>query len=418
MGFNPLKEKGIPIEKQLLSWSELNVRPYDKDEVHPYTRTRIIFMNGIEVEAAMFGHQFHRHTDDMELKRKLALTRRVEQQQQKAINWLIPANESGLEVTIGYEQVAVDLTSFLAQTEPDPYVKAALDFALLEDFDHLYRYSNLLTITNGKMPDEITGPYTEITVGRPTILEHRHPFDEIRKHYDAKKADPLTKLHVQTIVAAEQQTMNFYMNIGNRPEQMLGRGLYLEIAQIEEQHVTHYGSLADPRATWFEMLLEHELNECWLYWSLMQEEPDSYVKGIWERHLGMELEHLKIAGELIKKHEKKDPAEFVPSSLPDPLSFHSNVDYVRKILEEQTDYNAHETKFVPADKMPEGSRYFMYQDVYNAGGAPSEMVIEERIQQKGSDYRQELAGPHPLERFRTTPPKGKKKARSQEETRA
>jgi hypothetical protein len=148
--FNPLKEKGIPLEKQLRSWSELNVKPYDKEKVHPYSRTRGILMNGIEVEGAIFSHQFARHTDDMELKRKLALTRRIEQQQQEAVNWLIPANESVLEVTIGYEQVAVDLTAFLARTEPDPYVKAALDFALLEDFDHLYRYANLLDLVQGK----------------------------------------------------------------------------------------------------------------------------------------------------------------------------------------------------------------------------------------------------------------------------
>lgn len=86
MSFNPLKEKGIPIEKQIRNWSALNVTPYHKKEVHPYTRTRIIFMNGIEVEGAMFSHQFARHTSDPDLKKKLALSRRVEQQQQKAVN--------------------------------------------------------------------------------------------------------------------------------------------------------------------------------------------------------------------------------------------------------------------------------------------------------------------------------------------
>jgi hypothetical protein len=187
MGFNPLREKGIPIEKQLRNWSTLNVKPYDKHQVHPYTRIRIIFMNGIEVEGAMFTHQFARHTDDLDLKRKLAMSRRVEQQQ-KVVNWLILPDESVLEVTIGYEQVAVDLTSFLARTEPDKYVKAALDFALLEDFDHLYRYANLMDMVQGKKAEEVTGPYTEITVGRPTIVEHRHPFDEVRKSYNGKSA--------------------------------------------------------------------------------------------------------------------------------------------------------------------------------------------------------------------------------------
>ena len=400
MGLNPLKEKGIPSEKQLRNWSELNVKPYDKNAVHPYTRTRIILMNGIEVEGAIFGHQFARHTADMELKKKLALTRRVEQQQQKVINWLTPGNETVLEVTIGYEQVAVDLTAFLARTEPDPYVKAALDFALLEDFDHLYRYANLMDLTMGKAAEKVTGQFTEITVGRPTVLEHRHPFDDVRKNYDSKKADFLTKLHVQTITAAEQQTMNFYMNVGNRPEEVLGRGLYLEIGQIEEQHVTHYESLADPTATWFERLVLHEYNECWLYHSLLQEETDAYVKDIWEKHLAMEIEHLRIACELMKKHGKMDPEAMLPKEMPPPFSFQSNIDYVREIMAQQTDYNADGTEFVPGDKIPKDSRYYTYQNAVNAGGVPSEQVIEEHVAKHGSDYRQEIKGPHPVKRYR------------------
>jgi len=399
MGFNPFKEKGMPAEKQIHSWSKMNVKPYNKHDGHPYTRTRIIFMNGIEVEGAIFSHQFHRHTDDLELRKKLALSRRIEQQQQKMINWLIPADESVLEATIGYEQVAVDLTAHLAKTEPDPYVKAALDFALLEDFDHLYRYANLLDLTEGKAAEEITGKYTEITVGRPTIAEHRFPFDDVRKFYNSSKADPLTKLHVLTITAAEQQTMNFYMNVGNRPQDMVGRGLYLEIAEIEEQHVTHYGSLADPRASWFEMLVLHEYNECWLYHSLMQDEPDSYVKRIWEDHLEMEIEHLNIARTLMIQYENKDPMEMFPDSLPAPLKFESNVDYVREILATQTDFNANGTEFIPGSQMPKDSKYDMYQQAVNQGGTPSEQVIEQHVSKKGEEYRQELRGKHPVDRF-------------------
>src|SRR3546814_2633144 len=40
MSFNPLAERGIPIEKQFRNWSELNVEPYDKDAVHPFSRCR------------------------------------------------------------------------------------------------------------------------------------------------------------------------------------------------------------------------------------------------------------------------------------------------------------------------------------------------------------------------------------------
>ena len=58
MALNPLDQKGIPVEEQFRNWSELNVEPYDKHEVDPYTRTRVILMNGIEVESIIFSHQF------------------------------------------------------------------------------------------------------------------------------------------------------------------------------------------------------------------------------------------------------------------------------------------------------------------------------------------------------------------------
>ncbi|MFW5774731.1 MAG: hypothetical protein ACOCW2_00455, partial [Chitinivibrionales bacterium] len=78
MAFNPLKESGTPLEKQFRNWDSLNVKPYDKNDVDPYTRTRIILMNGIEVESALFLHQMARHTKDLNLKRVLCTGRRVE----------------------------------------------------------------------------------------------------------------------------------------------------------------------------------------------------------------------------------------------------------------------------------------------------------------------------------------------------
>jgi hypothetical protein len=117
---NPLEHKGMPVTQQLRHWDDLNPQPYDKMEVDPYTRCRIIAMNGIEVESIMFSHQFSRQVNIPEVREKLAEARRVEQQQQKAVNWLTPGDETTLEVTIGYEQVAVDLTAWLARSEPDP----------------------------------------------------------------------------------------------------------------------------------------------------------------------------------------------------------------------------------------------------------------------------------------------------------
>ncbi len=400
MAFNPFKEKGMHPEKQYASWSQINVKPYDKNAIDPYTRCRIILVNGAEFEANWFGHQWARHCDDPQAKRQIAYNRRMEQMQQKMISALIPANESVLEHTIGYEQVAVDLTAWLARHEPDPLVKAGLDFALLEDFDHLYRYANLLEMKQGIKAETLVGRYTEIIPGRPTIAEHRHPFDDVRNHYDATKADIRTKLNSMTIVAAEQQTMNFYMNVANRAEDALGRGLYSEIGMIEEQHVTHYESLLDPTLSWSRMHVMHEYNECYLYWSNMQTESDERIRKIWERHLEMEIGHLHAAVELMKRVEGKDPVAEFPDSFPEPMTFENNVDYVRDILASQVDLTADMTEYVPVSSLPKDHRYFQVQQVINAGGTPSQQVITQHIEQMGSDYRWELAGAHPVERLR------------------
>ena len=64
MSFNPLKEKGLPIEKQLRNWHQIVGKPYNKSTVDCYTRTRQILMNGIEVEAWGFKHQLNRYLID------------------------------------------------------------------------------------------------------------------------------------------------------------------------------------------------------------------------------------------------------------------------------------------------------------------------------------------------------------------
>jgi len=398
---NPLEQAGIPVEEQFRSWSDLNVTPFDKDAVHPYTRTRVILMNGIEVESILFSHQFSRHTDDIDLKRALALSRRVEAQQQKAVNGLNPGDQTPLETTIGYEQVAVDLTAWLARHEPDPMLKQALDFALLEDFDHLYRYANLYELIDGKDAAALTDHLTEITPGRPTVLEHRHPHDEVRGHFESHTVDPLSRMHVMTIVAAEQQTMNFYMNHGTDWIEPIARGLYAEIALIEEQHVTHYESLLDPLDTWLRNWVFHEYNEVYLYWSMLQNEEDRRIARLWELNLDMEIGQLHAACEMLRRYEGVEPAELLPRELPaTPVTFEPNKDYVREVLAAQTSLTADGLAYVDFLELPADHRSERYRSIVNAGGAPSELVIDENRARNGRDYRDETEGDHPVKALR------------------
>jgi hypothetical protein len=74
---------------------------------------------------------------------------------------------------------------------------------MLEDFDHLYRYSALLDRAEGKDANNILQSYTDIMAGRPTVVEHRAPEDDVRNPYDRTKAAAISKLNALTIVAGE-----------------------------------------------------------------------------------------------------------------------------------------------------------------------------------------------------------------------
>ena len=190
---NVLKEKGISIDKQIRTWHDIVKRPFNRTDVDNYTRTRQILMNGIETEAWAFKHCFIRKSDDMELNKLVARTRRIEDMQQTTVNWLTPWNQTVLDTTLGYEQVAVDLTAWLAQNEPDKYVKETFDFGLLEDFDHLYRYSQFAYMVEETDPNEILHEMTDVVIGRPTQYHHNCNALRIRKPYDRETASPKNK---------------------------------------------------------------------------------------------------------------------------------------------------------------------------------------------------------------------------------
>jgi len=394
---NPFDQKPMPLEDTIIDWQTVYPKPYNKDDIDPYSRLRVILMNGIEAEATVFSHQFHRHCQDNHLRRELALLRRVEQLQQKHINWLKPIGESQLETTIGYEHTAVDLTAWLAQNEPDPYVKAALDFALLEDFDHLYRFANLLDSDKGIQAGQILRGFADVTPGRPTIAEHRHPADTVRRHVCFRSADIQTILNTMIITAGEQQTMNFYANIGNTYDNDPGRKLYQEIGMVEEEHVTHYGALLDPTLTWLENLLLHEYMECYLYYSFYEDEVCTNLKSVWELHLHQEIAHLHKAAELLQAVENKHWQQLVPGPFPTLLRYHDVKDYVRKILSEQVEWTCDLEDCVPVENLPAQHRFFHYQDRVNrdVNTVPSHAVIDRHIARAGQDYRAE-SQPNPI----------------------
>lgn len=370
MALKLLEEKGCSLEKQAFTWRDIVRLPISKLDSDAYTRVRIILMNGIELEALRFLHSFARMSNELRL--PLARVRRVEQHQATMVNWLLGSDHSPLETTIGYEQVAIEVTASVAQNEPDPYLAQVYRYGLLEDFDHMYRYSALLDRLEGKDANNILQNYTDVLPGRPTVDEHRAPEDDLRNHYDRTKAQPISKMNALTIMAGEQQTHNYYMNIGPLFADPVARQLYAEIASIEEQHVTQYESIIDPNESWLEKWVLHEANEVYNYYSCMSQESDPRVKAIWERFLDYELGHLNVAIEHFKNLEKRDPAEILPEMLPEPIHYKSQREFVRKVLSQEVDLRAVGPDFVPKDEESQAS--LSYRSQLNSEGSPSQTV--------------------------------------------
>jgi hypothetical protein len=367
------RETGVPLDRQLFTWRELAGPPYSKLDDDAFTRVRVILMNGIEAEAVRFSHSCARMNRDLQV--PLARVRRVEQHQQTLINWLNPGDQSALETTIGFEQTAIEVTAWVAQQEPDPYLAGIYRFGMLEDFDHLYRFSALLDRLTGQDANNILQSYTDVRPGRPTAVEHRAPEDDIRQPYQRAIAAPLTKLHALTIVSAEHQVHDYYMNIGPQFADPVARMLYAEIASIEEQHVTQYECLVDPEETWLEKWLLHECNEVYTYWSCLGQEQNPRLKALWDRFLSYELGQLHFVMGLMRQIERRDPEELIPASLPDPIKYESQRDFVRHVLANEADLRAAGPEIVPLDR--ESPLSVRYRTQLNSAGSPSELVTAE-----------------------------------------
>jgi hypothetical protein len=130
--------------------------------------------------------------------------------------------------------------------------------------------------------------------------------------------------------------------------------------------------MIDASESWIEKWLLHEANEVYNYYSCMTQEDHPHIKAIWERFLDYELGHLQFAIEICKDVERRDPAEFLPESLPEPIAYKSNREYVRQVLRDEVNLRADGPRFVNKNQEPQ--RSLEYRRQMNADGSPSNTV--------------------------------------------
>ncbi|MBP5242455.1 MAG: hypothetical protein J6Z36_02050, partial [Clostridia bacterium] len=242
---------------------------------------------------------------------------------------------------------------------------------------------------------------TEIMPGRPTIAEHRHPHDDVRYPVDFHTGDIISRLNVNIITAAEQQTMNYYMNVGSFYPTDQGRKLFNEIAMIEEQHVSGYESMLDPNCTLLENLLMHEYTECYLYYSCYMDETDERIKKIWEKYFLDEVSHLHVAAELLQKYEGKHWQQVIPKGeFPELLKFHENKNYIREVLK-SVRLTAVKDGYADVNEISPNADFFRYQRIVcpSESAVPSHSFMSLYIGKRGEDLRFEER-PHPIPELR------------------
>ena len=368
MTINLLHDTGTPVDQQRFTWKELAQKPISKLDDDAFSRVRVILMNGVELDALRLQQVLLRML--REGREDIACLMRVEQHQATAINWMLSADHSPLEATIAYEQVAIEVTASVAQLEPDPIMAQGYRFGLLEDFDHLYRYAALMDRLEGKDANNILQGYTDVVPGRATMAHHRSPENDLMQPYPADAA-LATRLHALTLVGGEYQTHDYYMTVGPQFTDPVARLLYAEIASVEAQHITHYGSMLDPGETPLEKLLLQQAAEVWNYQACAQQESDRRLRALWERFLDHELGHLQVALRLFKDVERRDPAEILgDGTLPPGIVFKSQREFVRRVLAAEVGLRKDGTRFVEDEHEAVGS--LAYRNQMNAQGSPSQ----------------------------------------------
>ncbi len=81
---------------------------------------------------------------------------------------------------------------------------------------------------------------------------------------------------------------------------------------------------------------------------------------------------MQFAIEVCKQIERRDPAEYLPETLPQPIAYKSNREYVRQVLRDEVDLRADGPRFVNKNQEPE--RSLAYRRQMNADGSPTETV--------------------------------------------
>ena len=112
----------------------------------------------------------------------------------------------------------------------------------------------------------------------------------------------------------------------------------------------------------------------------------------------MEVAHLKVAGEFLKKYENKTIESVVGTlEFPELLNLGSNIDYVRGVLANTVYDTFTQNNYVDVRDLDADCNLCVYNKILGRDTKtdPSHMVIKNAIDEYGKDYRFETS-PNPV----------------------
>jgi hypothetical protein len=188
-------------------------------------------------------------------------------------------------------------------------------------------------------------------------------------------------------MSAEQQTYLYYKAHGHMYQDPRARELYAEIGEVEEEHVSMYESLLDPTETLLERQVFHQLMEVYNYYHCYTHESDPRIRDIWDEFLHMELAHLQMWGEMLKKYQGVEPEILFGRNIQVDFKFQENKEYVRRVLDRQRQVRLQDHGWAVKGELPADWPSYRYQQMVNADGVPSEEIVDFKKEAAGSDGR-------------------------------
>lgn len=395
MSFNPLEHQGIPLDRQTHRQIAGAACPDLADDRDPFTRCRVMAMSAIETDAALFDDHLVRRCADPETARVLSQLYDVERRQRQTLKGLTPKPGPPLEAAIAHEQVAVDLTAWVARMEPDPALESTFRQALLEDFDHLYRLANLYETSRRHQPVEHGAEDLAAALPRHRAPACRPVLDgrPLSRH---RPTAALSGLHTLTLQVLELQITHFYVHVGLQHLNPRPRWFDEEFGFLAEDHLVRHDTAPHLGRTWREQLVLREYNECYLYHCFAEQETQPRLRALWEFCLGLELGHLHAACDLMRRQEKRDPRGVLPPRLPESVAFAGNRDYLLTLLDAESGFPSADARLVRTV----GRRFEEMRRQAGAGGAPpaAQVAADRHVLFGSSRLFQETDRPTPVKR--------------------